>query len=101
MDIPSDMADTSADQAAQPSLPQGADRIIWAGLGRQPKPRRDIPTIAIEFVSASKRERRRDYAEKRKEYLAAGVVEYWLFDRFERGLAKGLEWAKQNGATVA
>jgi Uma2 family endonuclease len=60
------------------------DRVIWAGLGRQPNPRRDKPTIVVDFVSAGKRSRRRDYLEKRKEYLAAGVVEYWIVDRFRR-----------------
>src|SRR5437868_15473471 len=37
-----------------------ADRVIWAGLGRQPNPRRDSPTIVVEFVSPGKRSRRRD-----------------------------------------
>jgi Uma2 family endonuclease len=61
-----------------------ADRVIWAGLGRQPNARKDKPTIVVEFVSAGKRSRRRDYEEKRKEYLAAGVLEYWIVDRFRR-----------------
>jgi Uma2 family endonuclease len=61
-----------------------ADRVIWAGLERQPNPRRDKPTIVVEFVSPGKRSRRRDYLEKRKEYLAAGVLEYWIIDRFRR-----------------
>lgn len=63
-----------------------ADRVIWAGLGRQPDTRRDLPTIAVEFVSPGKRNRLRDYEEKRKEYLEAGISEYWLFDRFDRRL---------------
>jgi Uma2 family endonuclease len=61
-----------------------ADRVIWAGLGRQPNVRKDRPTIVVEFVSAGKRSRRRDYLEKRKEYLAAGILEYWIVDRFRR-----------------
>ena len=61
-----------------------ADRVIWAGLGRQPDPRRDVPTIIFESVSAGKRNRQRDYIEKKAEYLALGVAEYWLFDRFRR-----------------
>jgi Uma2 family endonuclease len=28
------------------------DRVIWCGLGRQPDPLTDVPSIAIEFVSA-------------------------------------------------
>ncbi len=61
-----------------------ADRVIWAGLGRRPDPKVDVPTIAVEFVSAGKRDRHRDYVEKRAEYLAAGVAEYWVIDRFRR-----------------
>ncbi len=63
-----------------------ADRVIWAGLGRAPNPRKDRPTIVVEFVSEGKRNRLRDYHEKRTEYLAAGVREYWIIDRFARTL---------------
>ena len=63
-----------------------ADRVIWAGLGRRPDPDTDVPTIAVEFVSRRRRDRRRDYDEKRREYLALGVREYWVFDRFRRTL---------------
>ena len=60
------------------------DRVIWAGLGRLPKPRLDPPAIIVEFVSAGRRNRQRDYVEKRREYEAFGVQEYWVFDRFRR-----------------
>jgi Uma2 family endonuclease len=63
-----------------------ADRLLWAGLGRTPDLRRDAPTIAVEFVSAGRRNRQRDYVAKRREYLAAGIREYWIFDRFQRTL---------------
>jgi Uma2 family endonuclease len=59
------------------------DRVIWAGLGRQPR-KGETPTIIVEFVSSGKRARQRDYEEKRDEYLAIGVKEYWIIDRFER-----------------
>ncbi len=62
-----------------------ADRVIWAGLGRLPGPS-DLPTIVVEFVSAGRSSRRRDYEEKRTEYLAIGVREYWVIDRFRRVL---------------
>jgi len=62
-----------------------ADRVIWARLGRLPR-RGETPTIIAEFVSAGKRGRRRDYEEKRDEYEAAGVQEYWVTDRFDRTL---------------
>lgn len=61
-----------------------ADRVIWAGLGRMPNPVHDVPTIVVEFVSAGRRDWRRDYVEKQQEYLAVGVAEYWVIDRFER-----------------
>ena len=61
-----------------------ADRVVWAGLGRQPDPKLDPPSIAIEFVSKSRRDRKRDYEIKRHEYREAGVTEYWIIDRFQR-----------------
>jgi Uma2 family endonuclease len=63
-----------------------ADRVIWAGLGRMPDPARDLPAIVVEFVSEGRRDRRRDYLEKRREYRAAGVREYWIIDRFRRAM---------------
>jgi Uma2 family endonuclease len=62
-----------------------ADRLIWAGLGRLPRPKEN-PTIIAEFVSRGKRNRVRDYEEKRDEYLKIKVAEYWVIDRFERTL---------------
>jgi Uma2 family endonuclease len=67
-----------------PDSRRRADRVIWTGLGRLPNTRQDQPTIAIEFVSASKRDFQRDYLDKRDEYLRAGVREYWIIDRFRR-----------------
>ncbi len=58
-------------------------RVIWAGLGRLPR-KNETPTIIAEFVSSGKRDRTRDYEEKRREYLAIKVQEYWVIDRFER-----------------
>ena len=59
-----------------------ADRLIWIGLGRVPDLEKDVPTIAVEFVSKSKQDAVRDYQEKRVEYLELGVLEYWVIDRF-------------------
>ncbi len=61
-----------------------ADRVIWAGLGRIPVPRTNVPAIVIEFVSNRQRDRVRDYEEKRQQYLAIRVQEYWIIDRFQR-----------------
>lgn len=61
-----------------------ADRLIWVGLGRRPNTSRDTATIAVEFVSRGKVNRRRDYKEKRREFMARGIREYWIIDRFDR-----------------
>ncbi len=61
-----------------------ADRLIWAGLGIVPDPQQDTAAIAAEFVSAGRRNHRRDYVEKRREYQEAGLKEYWIIDRFQR-----------------
>ena len=63
-----------------------ADRLIWTGLGRLPSRRRDVATIAVEFVSSGRRNRERDYVAKREEYREAGILEYWIVDRFRRTL---------------
>ena len=72
-----------------------ADRVIWAGLGRRPR-RGEKPTIIAEFVSAGKRDRIRDLEEKRDEYMALSVSEYWIIDRFERHM---LVFSKQGKKT--
>ncbi|REJ80051.1 MAG: Uma2 family endonuclease [Planctomycetota bacterium] len=61
-----------------------ADRVIWTGLGRRPRPKHDVPNIVVEFVSQSKRDVLRDYVDKKAEYLDLGVKEYWVIDRFRR-----------------
>jgi len=63
-----------------------ADRLIWVGLGRYPNVKKDLASIVVEFVSASKKDRRRDYVEKKEEYMALGIGEYWIIDRFRRTL---------------
>jgi Uma2 family endonuclease len=67
-----------------PDSRRRADRVIWAGLGRMPNVRRELPTIAIEFVSVGRRSFLRDYETKRDEYRKARIAEYWLIDRFRR-----------------
>ncbi len=41
-----------------------------------------VPDIVVEIVSRSSAHR--DYHEKPAEYLAFGVGEYWVFDRFRQ-----------------
>ena len=69
---------------ALPDSRRRADRVIWIGLGRVPNPQDDVPAIAVEFVSKRKRDRIRDYEEKRRDYEVIGVEEYWLIDRFKK-----------------
>ena len=78
------IADTLPEQTIAATNRRRADRAIWVGLGRKPDERTDVPTIVIEFVSSRRRDAMRDYEEKRDEYLAAGVKEYWIIDRFRR-----------------
>jgi Uma2 family endonuclease len=70
-----------------PSGRRRADRVIWAGLGRFPDIAQDVPTIVVEFVSKARRDRKRDYEEKRRQYLDLGVTEYWIIDRFRRTMS--------------
>jgi Uma2 family endonuclease len=60
-----------------------ADRVLWIGLGRLPR-KGDTASVVVEFVSAGRRNRKRDYEEKRDEYQGIGIREYWIIDRFER-----------------
>ena len=61
-----------------------ADRVIWAGLGRMPNVKADPPAIVVEYVSSGRRNRKRHYEAKRREYLQASIAEYWVIDRFQR-----------------
>lgn len=61
-----------------------ADRVLWVGLGRLPDPETDVPSVVAEFVSKRKRDRQRDYEEKRREYMEIAVSESWIIDRFRR-----------------
>ena len=66
-----------------PNRRRRCDRAIW--LDAVPEdPDATVPDIAIEIVSDSARDRQRDYVDKRAEYAAAGVKEYWVLDRHSR-----------------
>ena len=75
------------------------DRAIWVGLGRMPK-KNETPAIAVEFVSAGKRNAERDYHTKREEYREAGVKEYWVIDRFTRKMTVFLQDGSQKVLTA-
>jgi Uma2 family endonuclease len=78
--------DCTMPERTVPGTPQRrrCDRALWVGLGRLPDTDKDVPAIVVEFVSASREDTLRDYETKREEYLAAGVREYWIIDRFRR-----------------
>ncbi len=77
-----------------------ADRVIWAGLGRQLDLAAVVPTIVVEFVSKGRRNWQRDYVEKRDEYLELGVKEYWVIDRFERRMTVFKNLVEQISETI-
>jgi Uma2 family endonuclease len=53
--------------------------------GSKPSPRpARVPEFMFEIVSKSRKDRRRDYVEKRAEYHAIGVREYVIIDQFEK-----------------
>lgn len=59
-------------------------RVVWAGLDHWPRPRKDPPSIVVDFVSLKRPAGLDPRIEKRQEYLALGVKEYWIIDRFRR-----------------
>lgn len=63
-----------------------ADRAIWIGMGKESDLDAEdtTPTIVVEFTGSRARDRRRDYLEKRQEYAALGIQEYWIVDRIYR-----------------
>ena len=72
-----------------------SERLVRIGLSRRPNDNKDMATIAVEFVSAGKRNAIRDYETKRDEYLSVGVIEYWIIDRFRRTLTVHRKSAKK------
>jgi Uma2 family endonuclease len=57
------------DYAIYKTAPPPAEEEMWSMW---------IPEVAIEIVSPGSEHR--DYEEKREEYLAFGVIEYWILD---------------------
>ena len=57
-----------------------------------------VPEVVVEIVSRSSAHR--DYQEKPPEYLAFGVGEYWIFDRFRQQATFNVRSGTQWKATV-
>ncbi|HTI50430.1 MAG TPA: Uma2 family endonuclease [Planctomycetaceae bacterium] len=71
------------------AVDKGTDRIVDIGVyllaSRRPEQTPDQPPdIAFEIVSGGGEDRKRDYVDKRADYLRAGVREYVIVDRFEQ-----------------
>ena len=57
--------------------------IVMAGASKELRGRRRA-SIAFEVVSEGAEARHRDYVTKREEYLAYGLLEYWIIDPMDR-----------------
>jgi Uma2 family endonuclease len=102
----------------------GEVRLIIPGLGSDRNPdlaivfsdapldnrRRRVPALAVEVVSTGAAARQRDYEEKREEYLAFGLREYWIVDPkdrtvtvLSRGETSDITWSERvfrDGETI-
>ncbi len=67
--VPGYESERHPDLAVYKTAPPDADDELWSIW---------IPELVIEIVSPGSEQR--DYDEKREEYLAFGVQEYWIFD---------------------
>ncbi len=72
--------------------------VVLAGTPKNVRGRRP-PQLAIEVVSSGAEAHQRDYVAKRAEYLAFGLLEYWIVDPFARRitvlLRDGAAWVER------
>jgi Uma2 family endonuclease len=95
--IPEWESERHPDLAIYLTRPKGfKDRTVW---------RRWSPEIAVEVVSPSSSDR--DYVEKRDEYWALGIKEYWIVDArrerivvLRRGRSRWIEKPLKRGDTL-
>ena len=76
------VSEGSGVQIVMPGL--GTDRhpdlsIIFQGKAPDDRGRR-MPDLVVEVVSPGREARHRDYVSKRADYLAFGILEYWIVD---------------------
>jgi Uma2 family endonuclease len=54
--------------------------VVFRGEMQRDFRGRLLPVLGVEIVSAGSRARQRDYVDKREDYLAVGLLEYWIVD---------------------
>ncbi|HEU5115980.1 MAG TPA: Uma2 family endonuclease [Isosphaeraceae bacterium] len=76
----------SSTRIVLPGLVSGRnpDIAIVPGNALRDERGRRQPAMVIEVVSEGREAHDRDYMAKKQEYLAFGLLEYWIVDRFER-----------------
>jgi Uma2 family endonuclease len=72
--------------------------IVFRDAPRDPRGRRQAG-LAVEVVSPGKEARQRDYEDKRQEYLAIGLREYWIVDPHLRRVTVLVRRGEGQGAT--
>ncbi len=74
--------------------------VIFASKAPDARGRR-MPDLVVEVVSPGRVARNRDYIAKREDYLAFGVLEYWIVDPLDRIVMvlsrpnAGAEWSER------
>jgi len=74
--------------------------IIFQGKAPDARGRR-MPDLVVEVVSPGRAARDRDYVAKRADYLAFGILEYWIVDPIARTVTvlsrpdAGAEWSER------
>jgi Uma2 family endonuclease len=58
--------------------------VVFRGTPQQDFKGHPLPLLGVEVVSPGSRSRKRDYEDKRVDYLAVGLLEYWIVDPEER-----------------
>jgi Uma2 family endonuclease len=58
--------------------------IVFRGTAQRDFKGDKLPLLAVEVVSPGSRARKRDYEDKRVDYLAVGLLEYWIVDPEKR-----------------
>ncbi len=54
--------------------------VVFRGTVQRDFRGRSLPVLGVEVVSPGIRAKKRDYLDKREDYLAVGLLEYWIVD---------------------